>query len=234
VRPLATLSTATGNEVFGSVLISPALLTPPNKQTNKPNNGDIICSSFFSISVLGLIKHKYTHSLAPITNQTHPTSLLNSQKKIRIQAEFDYENLNADTAYAEAEWYELHEYTGVAVELWLFAKGSLVAFAKSANTVAEIHARRRANGPRGSTFGFDFDDLDDGTPMACVEGEFWMAFVAKNSYRDVPGEDGWKPRGFPRKNDILGYCFPFKSTIPPLVFLPCVFVRKIFCVFPDR
>jgi hypothetical protein len=35
IRPLATLSTATGNEVFGSVLISPALLIPPNKQTNK-------------------------------------------------------------------------------------------------------------------------------------------------------------------------------------------------------
>jgi hypothetical protein len=32
-RLLATLSTATGNEVFGSVLISPALLTP--HQTNK-------------------------------------------------------------------------------------------------------------------------------------------------------------------------------------------------------
>jgi hypothetical protein len=32
---LATLSTATGKEVFGSVLVSPALLIPPNKQTNK-------------------------------------------------------------------------------------------------------------------------------------------------------------------------------------------------------
>jgi hypothetical protein len=34
-RFTTTLSTATGNEVFGSVLISLALLTPPNKQTNK-------------------------------------------------------------------------------------------------------------------------------------------------------------------------------------------------------
>jgi hypothetical protein len=32
---MATLGTATGNKVFGSVLISLALLTPPNKQTNK-------------------------------------------------------------------------------------------------------------------------------------------------------------------------------------------------------
>jgi hypothetical protein len=31
---LATLGTATGNEVFGSVLLSPAFLTPPNKRTN--------------------------------------------------------------------------------------------------------------------------------------------------------------------------------------------------------
>jgi hypothetical protein len=35
---LATLSTATGNEVFGSVLISPALLTPSNKQNKQTNN----------------------------------------------------------------------------------------------------------------------------------------------------------------------------------------------------
>jgi hypothetical protein len=31
-------TSATGNEVLGSVLISPALLTPPNKQTNKSDN----------------------------------------------------------------------------------------------------------------------------------------------------------------------------------------------------
>jgi hypothetical protein len=35
---LATLSTATGNEVLGNVLISPDLLTPPHKQTSKQTN----------------------------------------------------------------------------------------------------------------------------------------------------------------------------------------------------
>jgi hypothetical protein len=35
IRPLATLSTATGNEVLGSVLISPPLLTSPYKQKTK-------------------------------------------------------------------------------------------------------------------------------------------------------------------------------------------------------
>jgi hypothetical protein len=41
---LATLSNATSNEDFGaqpSVLILPALLTPPNKQTNKQTNKQI-------------------------------------------------------------------------------------------------------------------------------------------------------------------------------------------------
>jgi hypothetical protein len=40
IRLLATLSTATGNAVFGSVLISPASLTPPNKQKTNEFNFD--------------------------------------------------------------------------------------------------------------------------------------------------------------------------------------------------
>jgi hypothetical protein len=67
IRPLATLSTATGNEIFGSVLISPALLTPPNKQTNK------IIPSSRDLSGLATVGPHYTNCInehCPLVNSS--------------------------------------------------------------------------------------------------------------------------------------------------------------------
>jgi hypothetical protein len=64
---MATLSTATGNEVFGSVLISPALLTHkqtnPTKQTNIQTNIQTNKQRKKHIVVFVVLQNKYDHML---------------------------------------------------------------------------------------------------------------------------------------------------------------------------
>jgi hypothetical protein len=70
IRLLATLSTVTGNEVFGSVLISPALLAPPNKQTNNVPRVFMHFGSFRWHCFWHIASHTSTCSYVSTSRQT--------------------------------------------------------------------------------------------------------------------------------------------------------------------
>lgn len=127
------------------------------------------------------------------------------------------ESVSGDDTYSESRWIDMHEYSDVTADLWLFKKGSMEPFAKSSGACWEldqttpvcgrsakyIHHKQETGG-RGKVVDFKFEDLAlDGTPIDCLDGSFWMALVAHN---DSPQNDhDWVPRGYPKKNDILGY-----------------------------